>query len=90
MIFVAELMLMGFISLTITIITNPVSKICVKSSSYNKWTPCDIKLRPNYNATYTASEVDGRRRLLAAAVGTSYCQEVRQSCSILLSKLLLY
>lgn len=71
-----ELMLMGFISLTITIITTPVSKLCVKSSSYNKWTPCNIRDRPNYNASYTSQEVDaGRRRLLAAAVGTNYCKD---------------
>ncbi|KAG0618519.1 hypothetical protein M758_4G070600 [Ceratodon purpureus] len=66
-----ELMLMGFISLTITIITTPVSKICVKSSMYNKWTPCDIHSRPQ-----AYPPVDGaRRRLLATAVGNSYCAE---------------
>ena len=77
-IFVAELMLMGFISLTITIITTPISKVCVKSSAYNKWTPCDIKSRPS-DATPTGADyppVDGRRRLLATAAGDSYCAEV--------------
>lgn len=72
----AELMLMGFISLTITILQEPVSKVCIPSSAYNKWTPCDISKRP-YSATptppappslpgYPPPQEEHRRRLLAS------------------------
>ncbi|KAH8945179.1 hypothetical protein BDL97_12G026900 [Sphagnum fallax] len=35
-----ELMLVGFISLVITVLRTPVSQICIKSSLYNKFLPC--------------------------------------------------
>jgi hypothetical protein len=33
-------MLVGFISLVITVLRTPVSQICIKSSLYNKFLPC--------------------------------------------------
>jgi hypothetical protein len=33
-------MLVGFISLVITVLRTPVSQICIKSSLYNKYLPC--------------------------------------------------
>jgi hypothetical protein len=33
-------MLVGFISLVITVLRTPVSRICIKSSLYNKFLPC--------------------------------------------------
>lgn len=42
-----ELMLLGFISLAMVLLRNPVSKICVKTSWYNTFTPCDLKKRPH-------------------------------------------
>ncbi|KAG0618518.1 hypothetical protein M758_4G070500 [Ceratodon purpureus] len=67
-----ELMLMGFISLTITILQEPVSKVCISSSVYNKWTPCEVSKRP-HSAT---EEAENRRRLLATAEAAStVCDE---------------
>jgi mlo protein len=69
---------MGFISLTITILQDPVSKLCVPSSAYNKWTPCDISARPGASSTTqepASSELPTRRRLLSSA-STHTCQEV--------------
>ncbi|KAG0629654.1 hypothetical protein M758_1G119500 [Ceratodon purpureus] len=40
-----ELMLVGFVSLAMTLLQKPVSKICVPSAWYNTFTPCDIKMR---------------------------------------------
>ncbi|XP_019193211.1 PREDICTED: MLO-like protein 12 [Ipomoea nil] len=37
----AELMLMGFISLLLTIFQDPVSNICIPESVGNSWHPCD-------------------------------------------------
>nr|XP_024374011.1 MLO-like protein 11 [Physcomitrium patens] len=39
-----ELMLVGFISLTLTVLENPVSKICIRSALFNKWTPCKVPM----------------------------------------------
>lgn len=78
----AELMLMGFISLTITILQQPVSKVCIPSSVYNKWTPCSISKRPLVASTSPASAPapaeEHRRRLLASETSTSssVCSEV--------------
>lgn len=71
-----ELMLMGFISLTITILQDPVSRICVRESVYNKWTPCDISKRPVKAAAPSANEAEApasRRRLLATE-STNTCK----------------
>lgn len=73
MIFVVELMLMGFIFLIIIIIINFVFKICVKFLFYNKWIFCDIKLWFNYNVIYIVFEVDGCWRFLVVVVGMFYC-----------------
>lgn len=51
----AELMLLGFISLTLAILRDPVSKICIRSSLYDKWTPCNISDRPNATSTSNSS-----------------------------------
>ncbi|XP_024373337.1 MLO-like protein 14 [Physcomitrium patens] len=73
-----ELMLMGFISLTITILQDPVSKICVPISAYNQWTPCKISSRQSTAKTTTPpsrvsddDQPEHRRRLLASASSTS-------------------
>lgn len=49
----AELMLVGFISLTITLLRTSIVKICVSSSLYDKWTPCKISSRTNATAVDT-------------------------------------
>nr|PNR26995.1 hypothetical protein PHYPA_030476 [Physcomitrium patens] len=75
-------MLMGFISLTITILQDPVSKVCVPSSAYNKWTPCRVsKRRKNATATATPNAKpttnydfpeEHHRRLLASGGSNSF------------------
>lgn len=42
--FCLELMLLGFISLLLTVGTSYVAKICVPKSLGNKWLPCDKKI----------------------------------------------
>ncbi|KAK4754569.1 hypothetical protein SAY87_002673 [Trapa incisa] len=51
----AELMLLGFISLLLTVLQDPISNICIKTSVAETWTPCG---RPIDEKTY------GKRRLL--------------------------
>lgn len=38
----SELMLLGFISLFLTVVQNPVFKICILKSVGSSWHPCDI------------------------------------------------
>ncbi|KAG0609333.1 hypothetical protein M758_8G176400 [Ceratodon purpureus] len=59
-----ELMLVGFISLAMALLQTPISKICIKSSLYDKWTPCSLDERVSGQ---------GRRRLLAAGEGVGGC-----------------
>lgn len=67
-------MLMGFISLTITILQDPVSKLCVPSSAFNKWTPCELSERPTDVIAPPSSEHS--RRLLASETSTTNtCKE---------------
>ena len=61
--FVAELMLLGFISLTLAILRDPVSKICIRSSLYDKWTPCNISDRPNATSTSNSSAAISGQKL---------------------------
>ena len=61
--FVAELMLLGFISLTLAILRDPVSKICIRSSWYDKWTPCKISDRPNATSTSNSSAAISGQKL---------------------------
>ncbi|XP_057776267.1 MLO protein homolog 1-like isoform X2 [Salvia miltiorrhiza] len=69
----AELMLLGFISLLLTVGTSYVAKICVPEHLGNKWLPCDKK---SYDDPDSDLDPDGdegkneRRRLL------SYAQEM--------------
>ncbi|KAG0504462.1 hypothetical protein KC19_N030600 [Ceratodon purpureus] len=64
-----ELMLVGFISLAMALLATPVSKICIKSSLYDKWTPCHISERPG-----AKNVTEGhRRRLLGATEGVAGC-----------------
>ncbi|KAL5711412.1 hypothetical protein ACHQM5_021872 [Ranunculus cassubicifolius] len=64
----AELMLMGFISLLLTVGQGPISKICVPESVGNSWHPCDRKQEDKKYGTTGGSESEesnaNRRRLL--------------------------
>lgn len=51
-----ELMLLGFISLLLTVTQDPISNICVPKSIGNSWHPCDDSKYANY-ADLCASKV---------------------------------
>lgn len=74
-----ELMLVGFISLTITALRDLVNKYCVSSSKLNQWTPCKISQRPNSPDYYAAPTPIGRR--LLEEIATNYCQAVCDLCA---------
>ncbi|CAI9783197.1 unnamed protein product [Fraxinus pennsylvanica] len=59
----SELMLLGFISLLLTVGQGPISKICVSKAIGNSWHPCDKKQEESKYKEDT--KYDGRRRLLA-------------------------
>lgn len=75
-------MLLGFISLMMTVFQGPITKICVNPGIMDDFLPCSLSARSlaggegsGSNATHGAPEVSGaHRRLLAeeAAEG-SYC-----------------
>ncbi|KAG0629179.1 hypothetical protein M758_1G082700 [Ceratodon purpureus] len=90
----AELMLVGFISLTLTILQDSIEKICIRSSLYTKWSPCKMPVaehdvaegsnkfskwpRPS-DFTFATEQSHGRRRLLASAPSGSVCPEGHES-----------
>ena len=53
-----ELMLMGFISLLLTVFQGPISGICIPTSVANTWHPCDKKAEAK-----KYSESSGRKLL---------------------------
>ncbi|KAM1369786.1 hypothetical protein ACFX15_039602 [Malus domestica] len=79
-----ELMLLGFISLLLTVFQNRITKICVNPKIMDKWLPCklhhDGHLDGKETAHYSATSVFGgifgpTRRLLAAGAKAQqgYC-----------------
>ncbi|GFZ17924.1 seven transmembrane MLO family protein [Actinidia rufa] len=77
----SELMLLGFISLLLTVGQGPISDICISKSVGATWHPCS-KSKENETSSYDEEEEDHRRRLLAAgesfrrvlaAAGTDKC-----------------
>lgn len=78
---VAELMILGFISLLLTFGQNYIVKICIPTKVANTMLPCAAKVEKDSSA---ADESEHRRRLLwyerrflAAAGGAVSCKEVR-------------
>lgn len=75
-----ELMLLGFISLMMTVFQGRIVKICVSPGVMNNLLPCSLSARPSSgvegsNTSHSAPEVSGaHRRLLAEeAAGGGYC-----------------
>ncbi|KAH8501705.1 hypothetical protein H0E87_016476 [Populus deltoides] len=60
----AELMLMGFISLFLTILQGPISDICIPKSVAATWHPCDAKQEEKAKAEKSSDSKDNSRRLL--------------------------
>jgi len=82
-------MLVGFISLTLVILQEPISRICIKSSLYKKWSPCKYhkaatepgteKFQMPRSSDFSfVVEQNARRRLLAVTTTTFTCPAVRR------------
>ncbi|PIN05315.1 hypothetical protein CDL12_22142 [Handroanthus impetiginosus] len=81
----AELMLLGFISLLLTVGTKYVAQICVPEKLGNKWLPCekDLKMLDDDKGkgghrklfTYAAQEMVWRRSLAAGTDNYTYCTD---------------
>lgn len=70
----AELMLLGFISLLLTVFQNRISTICIAKHLTDDWLPCNKEEKDEEDANSTAHFLinsffpgAGRRRLLAGA-----------------------
>ncbi|XP_006340147.1 MLO-like protein 6 [Solanum tuberosum] len=81
----AELMLLGFISLLLTVGQDPISNICVSEKIASTWHPCSKQKEAEMNK-YISGDLEGhRRRLLTAddggvrrvlaAAGTDKCAD---------------
>ncbi|KAK9911336.1 hypothetical protein M0R45_035253 [Rubus argutus] len=71
-----ELMLLGFISLLLTVCQNTITKICVKESVMEKWLPCKAKFKAKATAHFELESISGITRRLLAAGGEAqlgYC-----------------
>lgn len=71
----SELMLLGFISLLLTVGQGPISTICISESVGATWHPCGKKEEDKATKTDAKTEDeegDGRRKLLSAAVEGSF------------------
>lgn len=71
----SELMLLGFISLLLTVGGNFISKICIPESVANTWHPCDKGREAELNneketTEQETTEHENRRRLLAAVAAS--------------------
>ncbi|XP_042015093.1 MLO-like protein 1 [Salvia splendens] len=74
-----ELMLLGFISLMMTVFQGRIVKICVNPGVMDDFLPCSLSARPSSggegsNGTHATPEVSGgHRRLLAEEAAAGYC-----------------
>ncbi|KAH8503127.1 hypothetical protein H0E87_014440, partial [Populus deltoides] len=77
----AELMLLGFISLLITVGTKPISKICIPEKAGNTMLPCKKEAKKDYGngdgrkLLWYAGDDISHRLLAAAASGDDYCSQ---------------
>jgi len=74
-------MLLGFISLLITVGTKPISKICIPEKAGNTMLPCKKEAKKDYGngdgrkLLWYAGDDISHRLLAAAASGDDYCSE---------------
>ena len=80
-------MLLGFISLLLTVGQGPISNICIPKSVGASWHPCSSKEETNYEEEESDDSEQSRRKLLSflgsggslrrvlAAAGTDKCEE---------------
>ena len=67
----AELMLLGFISLLLTVGQGPISNICISEKVGNTWHPCSKKEENKYELEEEEVESPSRK-LLAAFESSGY------------------
>lgn len=68
-------MLLGFISLLLTVGQGPISTICISKKVGSTWHPCSKNQEANLTKTYEETddeEGENRRKLLSAAVEGSF------------------
>ncbi|KAL5974973.1 hypothetical protein ACLOJK_031649 [Asimina triloba] len=82
----AELMLMGFISLLLTVGKDQIAKICIPASAGDTWHPCKKKEYATTTKTSTAAQMDSDdvedsigRRLLWEPLTSTYSSGARRS-----------
>uniref|UniRef100_M1B2N1 MLO-like protein n=1 Tax=Solanum tuberosum TaxID=4113 RepID=M1B2N1_SOLTU len=72
-----ELMLLGFISLLLTVLQERILKICIPKHLTNQWLPCkkdgDVNETVHFQTNFF-SLVPGGRRLLAESANSGYCE----------------
>ncbi|RCV10243.1 hypothetical protein SETIT_2G096800v2 [Setaria italica] len=70
-----ELMLLGFISLLLTVFQGTAQKICVRESIMHHMLPCPLpSAGAKYGGAVFAGVLGGARRLLAGGAADDYCQ----------------
>ncbi|KAI4322240.1 hypothetical protein L6164_021951 [Bauhinia variegata] len=71
----SELMLLGFISLLLTVGQDPISRICISEKAAATWHPCSSggaeTTTPSATGDEESEEEDRRRRLLAVFLGSA-------------------
>ncbi|KMT15604.1 hypothetical protein BVRB_3g059500 [Beta vulgaris subsp. vulgaris] len=65
-----ELMLVGFISLLLTVFQGRIGRLCISQNLANKWLPCKKISDPIVHQTHVTW-----RHLLAEATDSTYCQQ---------------
>ncbi|KAL6967287.1 hypothetical protein U1Q18_033090 [Sarracenia purpurea var. burkii] len=63
----SELMLLGFLSLLLTVGQGPISKICISESLGATWHPCSRSEEAKLNEDGEEEEEENRRKLLAVS-----------------------
>jgi mlo protein len=68
----AELMLLGFISLLLTVGQSTISNICISKKAGATWHPCNKKEEAKLNGENTKeTDYENRRKLLSISAGES-------------------
>ncbi|XP_057517488.1 MLO-like protein 1 [Amaranthus tricolor] len=70
-----ELMLLGFISLLLTVLQGAISKMCIPEKFVRHMLPCSLKDKEESTGLSTTEHIGGFRRLLSEAAGSqaAYC-----------------
>ncbi|KAH9782445.1 MLO-like protein 1 [Citrus sinensis] len=78
-----ELMLLGFISLLLTVFQGMIAKICISEELASKWLPCDKKEHKaatkstahfeSFFSSFTSHHGAGRRLLAESSASSDYC-----------------